>query len=74
MAWFVIQCERRTWTKYLVEADSEESAFQSSDNWQYLGYLDGDDTDSSLLGGPFRNKAEALADILTYVEGAITSE
>lgn len=68
MAWFIIQCERKTWTKYLVEADSEEAGFGTSDNWQYLGYVDGDDTDSGLAGGPFRTKAEALADDVSYVE------
>ena len=69
MAWFIIQCERKTWTKYLVEADSEEAAFESSDNWQYWGYLDGDDTDSAIVGGPFGSKAEALGDVVSYVEG-----
>jgi len=69
MAWFIIECERKTWTKYLVEAESEAAAFESGDNWQYLGYVDGEDTDSSLGSGPFRTKAEALADVVSYVEG-----
>lgn len=69
MAWFIIRRERKTWTKFLVEADSEEAAFDSSDNWQYLGYLDGDDTDSDVVGGPLGSKVEALADVVSYVEG-----
>ncbi len=69
MAWFIIQRERKTWTKYLVEADSAEGAFENDDNWEYLGYVDGDDTDSSPVGGPFWTKEEALADVVSYVEG-----
>lgn len=69
MAWFIIQRERKTWTKYLVEADNEEAAFEDSDNWEYLGYVDGDDTDSTIVGRPFENKVEALVDIVSYVEG-----
>ncbi len=68
MAWFLIQSERKTWTKYLVEANDEEAAIESSDNWQYLGYVDGDDTESTMAGGPFRSKAEALADLSSYVD------
>jgi hypothetical protein len=69
MAWFVIQCERKTWTKYLVEAEDEEVALNASDNWQYLGYLDGEDTECNVVGSPFESKAKALADIVSYVEG-----
>jgi hypothetical protein len=69
MAWFIIQCERKTWTKYLVEAESEEAAIENSDNWKYLGYVDGDDTDSGIVGGLFESSAEALADVVSYVEG-----
>jgi len=68
MAWFIIQCERKTWTKYLVEAADEEGAMQDSDRWQYLGYVDGEDTDSGIVGGPSQTKAEAIADIRSYVE------
>jgi len=69
MAWFIIQRERKTWTKYLVEAEDEEAAMENSDNWQYLGYMDGDDTDSAVVGRPFKTGAEALADNVSYVEG-----
>jgi hypothetical protein len=44
MAWFIIQRERKTWTKFIVEADDKESAIEDSENCQYLGYVDGDDT------------------------------
>jgi len=53
MAWFIIQSERKTWTKYLVEAEDEEAAFDS-DHWQYLGYVDGDDTEAIIVGDPMR--------------------
>ncbi len=69
MAWLIIQSERKTWTKYLVEAEDEEAALYASDDWQYLGYLDGEDTESNVVGGPFESKAQALADIVSYVEG-----
>lgn len=69
MAWFIVQCERKTWTKYLVQAESKEVALQRSDNWQYLGYVDGEDTDSAIMGDPFLTTADALADIVSYVEG-----
>ena len=68
MAWFVIQCERKTWTKYLVEAQDKEQALCGADAWRYLGYMDGDDTDSDVVGGPFHSEAQALADALSYVE------
>lgn len=69
MAWFIIQRERKTWTKFLVEAENEEAAMGNDDNWEYLGYVDGDDTDSDIAGGPFERKTEALADVVSYVEG-----
>jgi len=69
MAWFIIQRERKTWTKFLVEAENEEAAMENDDNWEYLGYVDGDDTDSDIVGGAFESKAKALADIVSYVEG-----
>ena len=69
MAWFIIQCERKTWTKFLVEAKDKNAAFEESDNLQYLGHLDGEDTDSTVAGGPFESKADTLADVLSFVEG-----
>lgn len=68
MAWFIIQTEWKTWTKDLVEAEDEEAAFNASDDWEYLGYLDGDDT-SHEIAGLFRNRVEALHDIASYVDG-----
>jgi len=69
MAWFIIQCERKTWTKYLVEAEDKESALDNPDKWQYRGYVDGDDTDS-IVFGPFESEADTLADVASYVEGS----
>ncbi len=69
MAWFIIQCERKTWTKYLVEAEDEEAALEASDNLQYLGYVDGEDTESTVVGDPFNSKAAALVDVASYIEG-----
>ncbi len=69
MAWFIIQAERKTWTKYLVEAKDEEAALMSSDSWQYLGYVDGEDTESTIIGDPFETEVAALSDVVSYVEG-----
>ncbi|MBI2350104.1 MAG: hypothetical protein HYV00_01225, partial [Deltaproteobacteria bacterium] len=51
MAWFIIQRERKSWTKFLVEAENEDAAMENDDNREYLGYVDGDDTDSDIVGG-----------------------
>jgi hypothetical protein len=69
MAWFIIQRERKTWTKYLVEAENVEAAFEDDEDWEYLGYLDGDDEASAIVGGPFESKAKALDDVVGYVDG-----
>lgn len=69
MAWFIVQCERKTWTKFLVDAEDKNAAMKNDINWQYLGYLDGDDTESIILGDPFKSKADALAHAVSYVEG-----
>jgi hypothetical protein len=69
MAWFIIQCERKTWTKYIVEAEDEDSAIWASDDWEYLGYLDDEDTKTMLAAGPFRSKEEAMEDTASYVDG-----
>lgn len=69
MTWFIIQCERKTWTKYLVEAENQEAAMQDPDNWQYLGYVDGEDIESATIGGPFKGRGHALGDTVSYVEG-----
>ncbi len=69
MAWYVIQEERKTWLKYIVEADNVENALMLVDNWEYLGYLDGDTMDSDVVGGPFITKEETLHDTVAYIEG-----
>jgi hypothetical protein len=28
--------ERKTWTKYLVEAENAEDAFEDDEDWEYL--------------------------------------
>ena len=52
-----------------MEAKDEKAAFEASDDWEYLGYVDGEDTDSAVVGSPFGSKAEALVDVVSYVEG-----
>ena len=39
MPLFIIQSERKTWTKWLVEANNEVAAAQSSDRSEYLGVM-----------------------------------
>lgn len=68
MPWFITQAERKTWTKFLVEAPDEALALESDEDL-YLGYVDGDNTESTVVSGPFANKDEALKDISSYVEG-----
>ncbi len=71
MTWFIIQRERKAWTKFLVEAEDEEAALENSDNWEYWGYVDGDDTDSTIVGDLFESKADVSADVASCVEGLI---
>ena len=69
MLWFVVQSERKTWTKYLVQAPDKAAALDFRDHEQYLGYVDGDNTEATVVGGPFANEDEALKDASSYVEG-----
>ncbi len=69
MPWFIIQCERKTWTKYLVQAENAEAAIEACDDWEYWGHVDGEDTNSEVVGGPFESKSETLADIVSCVDG-----
>lgn len=69
MPFFIIESERTTWTKYLVEAEDEYDAITASDNWQYLGYIDGEETSSHVAQGPFDNEDELGSDINAYVYG-----
>ena len=69
MPWFIVEAERKTWTKYLVEAaDEEEACGKADDAGEYLGYLDGDD-ESSIVEGPFPSRDAALDDIASVVDG-----
>lgn len=69
MGWFIVQRERKTWTKYVVEAENEVAAAELCEEGKYLGYLDGDNTESAVVGGPFASDKDALEDIVSYVEG-----
>jgi hypothetical protein len=68
MAWFVIECERKTWIKYIVKATSKRAALEGS-NRQYLGYVDEDTSRRPRVAGPFTRKSKALKDPSGYVEG-----
>ena len=68
MPWFIVQAERKTWTKYLIEAENADSALMESDGCEYLGYVDGDDTASAIVG-EFESKVKALGDLVSYVDG-----
>jgi len=52
-----------------VGAESEDAAFDACHRWQQLGYLDGNETESRIIGGPFESDAKALADGASFVEG-----
>jgi hypothetical protein len=67
MLWFIIETERKTWTKYLVEADDEASAYDR-DTEEYLGYVDGQD-ETSRTYGPFQSRDAALEDSASSVDG-----
>ncbi len=69
MDWFIIQSERKSWTKYLVEAKDEDAALANCDDWEYLGYVDGEDTKSELVSSALETKAEALQHDMAFVEG-----
>jgi hypothetical protein len=68
MAWYIIQSERKTWTKYVVQAEDEKSAIDACDEWEYIGFIDGDDTSSIVIGGPFKKNEDLSNDILSFVE------
>ncbi len=69
MPWFILQSERKTWTKFLVQAEDSNAAILASDNWEYFGYVDGEDTESEVVGGPFSSRDEALDDGVAWVDG-----
>lgn len=68
MPWFIIAAERKTWTKYLVEAADEEQAHEAADGGEYLGYLDGED-ETSRTYGPFVSRDATLEDTASVVDG-----
>jgi hypothetical protein len=67
MAWFVMQHQRKTWTKFLVEAASEQGVLETDDH-ENLGYLDADDESCDIVG-PFETREMALKDVASYVDG-----
>lgn len=69
MAWFIIQSERKTWTKYLVQAKDKDAALSNCDCWEYLGYVDGEDTKSTIAAGPFEAENEAITNTFAFIEG-----
>ena len=68
MPWFIVETERKTWTKFLVEAADEAEAHRKDDAWEYLGYQDGDDEDCRTYG-PFASRTDALDDTASAVDG-----
>ena len=68
MPWFILETERKTWTKYLVEATDEREAYYKSDAGEYLGYRDGEDEKVHTYG-PFQSRSAALEDIASSVDG-----
>lgn len=66
MPWFIKTCERKTYTKYLVEAESAAEA-QGKDG-QYIGYVDGDE-DGVDVSEAFETKTDASDSFAAYTEG-----
>lgn len=69
MPWFIVESERKTWTKYIVEAADEHAALDACDDWEYFGYVDGEDSESKVVGAPFGSRDDALDDEVAYVDG-----
>jgi hypothetical protein len=65
--YFIKITERKTYLKYLIEADTAEDVDDQEE--EYLGYVDGD-TEGSSVAGPFSSRDEAFAWDESYVEGA----
>lgn len=68
MPWFVIETERKTWTKFLVEAADEADAYEKADAGEYLGYRDGED-ETARIYGPFASRDAALDSDAACVDG-----
>jgi hypothetical protein len=67
MPYFIKVTERKTYLKYLIEAENAEEV--DDHEGEYLGYVDGE-TEASRVVGPFADKEEACASDESYVEGA----
>lgn len=69
MKWFVVTCERRTWTKYIVAAENREAALTAFDTWEYIGYVDGDNHSSFVSSKAKESREDALHDVAAFTEG-----
>lgn len=67
MPFYIKITERKTYLKYLIEADTAEEVDDQEE--EYLGYVDGD-TEESRLAGPFTSRDEAFVSDQSYVDGA----
>lgn len=67
MPWFIVQCERKTLTKYLVKAENATAVMDVCDDWKYLGYMDGDD--GRIHRWPIRRKRERLGGLRDVCRG-----
>jgi hypothetical protein len=67
MPYFIKITERKTYLKYLIEAETAEDVDDQEET--YLGYVEGD-TEGSRVAGPFTSRDEALASDESHVEGA----
>lgn len=67
MSYYIRQTVRRTYLKYLVEAEDEGQA--SLQDGRYIGCLDGDIEDGGIIGGPFETADAAMANSISYTEG-----
>jgi hypothetical protein len=68
MPWYIVETERRTVTKYLVEATDEAGAHEIADAGEYVGYCDGPD-EAIRAYGPFASRDAALDDAVSNVDG-----
>lgn len=66
--WFIVETERKTWTKYLVQAADAADAKEQVDTGEYLGYRDGADA-SCRIYGPFTRRDTALYSDASHVDG-----
>lgn len=67
MPYFIKITQRKTYLKYLIEADTAEDVDDQEE--AYLGYVDGD-VEHSHVAGPFTSMGDAFGSHESYVEGA----